>query len=133
MSAISSFVDSGTKAEPTHVMTGKAGEIRAVTHLLSLGYSIMDLNVKLGRDEIDIIAFDPEDRVVVFAEVKARLRRNSDFSPAMRFTFRKRRAMARAAQKWIAEKNFEGAFRIDAVLVTDGEVTGHYKEMAVDS
>lgn len=110
--------------------TGTSGELSALRYLFSLGYSILGRNVKLGRDEIDLVLWDPADAVVVFAEVKSRRRKTSDFSPALRLTHRKKHAMHRAARKWIVEKNFDGGFRIDAVLVADGAVTEHYKEIA---
>ena len=39
---------------------GKQGEEIAVTHLLKLGYIILDKNWRAGRNEIDIIAKDKD-------------------------------------------------------------------------
>lgn len=112
--------------------TGDDGEIAALGYLRARGYKILGRNVRLVKDEIDIIAFDPFDRCVVFAEVKARARKTSEYSPGMRLDARKKAAMSRAAQKWITKKNYHGGYRIDAILVADGKVMDHYKEIGSD-
>lgn len=112
--------------------TGDDGEIAAVGYLRERGYKILGRNVRMVKDEIDIIAYDPFDSCVVFAEVKSRAKRVSDYSPAMRLDARKKTAMARAAQKWITKKNYHGGYRMDAILVADGRVMDHYKQVASD-
>ncbi len=112
--------------------TGDDGEIAAVGYLRTRGYKILGRNVRLVKDEIDIIAYDPFDGCVVFAEVKSRARAVSDYSPAMRLNDRKRAAMSRAVQKWITKKNYHGGYRMDAILVADGKVMDHYKEIGAD-
>ena len=52
----------------TNTQKGKASEELAVSHLLSLGYSILKRNYRSGRSEIDILAMDQDELVVV--EVK---------------------------------------------------------------
>lgn len=111
---------------------GDEGEIAAAGYLRARGYKILGRNVKLVKDEIDIIAYDPFDSCVVFAEVKSRAKRVSDYSPAMRLDARKKTAMARAAQKWITKKNYHGGYRMDAILVADGRVMDHYKQIGAD-
>jgi len=112
--------------------TGDDGEIAATGYLRARGYKILGRNVRLVKDEIDIIAYDPFDGCVVFAEVKSRARAVSDYSPAMRLNGRKKAAMSRAAQKWIDKKNYHGGYRLDAILVADGRVMDHYKQVSSD-
>ena len=113
---------------PTH-RVGKRGEDLAVKFLTGRGYLVLHRNVRLGKDEIDIIAFDPADRVVVFAEVKARRRVSEDFLPEMNVTFGKRRCLVRAAKKWVDLTQYEGGWRLDVVCVAGGEVTAHYEDI----
>ncbi len=126
------FLDVLTDNRTPARRTGDDGEIAAVGYLRARGYRIIGRNVRLVKDEIDIIAFDPFDSCIVFAEVKSRARRVSDFSPAMRLDARKKSAMSRAAQKWITKKNYHGGYRMDAILVADGQVMDHYKEVFTD-
>lgn len=111
---------------------GDDGEIAAAGYLRMRGYKILGRNVRLVKDEIDIIAYDPFDGCVVFVEVKSRARAVSEYSPAMRLDARKRTAMSRAARKWITKKNYHGGYRLDAILVADGRVMDHYKEIGAD-
>lgn len=100
--------------------------------LHALGYEIWDTNVRMGRDEIDIVAYDPADQAVVFAEVKARKTIAKVFRPEMTAGKRKRHALCRAARRWIDEQEFRGGYRIDLVCVEAGEVTYHFKELEWD-
>jgi putative endonuclease len=53
-----------------HNELGKKGEQLAKEHLMAKGYSIIDLNFRAGKAEVDIIAKIGE--TYVFAEVKTR-------------------------------------------------------------
>ena len=44
-----------------HLTTGACGEEIAAGFLRHIGYDVRERNTKLGRDEIDIVEFDPED------------------------------------------------------------------------
>ncbi len=74
-----------------HLRVGREGELVAEEYLRSLGYRIYDRNVRISRDEIDLIVFDPEEKVMVFAEVKSRANFDSDFSPELGLTISKKR------------------------------------------
>ncbi len=114
-----------------HIAVGKAGEVIAEKFLRSLGYKIIDRNVKVGKhDEIDIIAFDRNDNVYVFAEVKTRSRSDVDFRPELNITFDKRTRMARAARRWMAERNEDIGYRLDVLCVVEGNVVDHFVEVA---
>ena len=43
----------------SHLKTGKKGEQIAANYLISIGYKIRGKNIRLSRDEIDILAYDP--------------------------------------------------------------------------
>jgi len=49
---------------------GRAGEALAAEHLLRLGFTIIERNVRTRHGEIDLIAFDGH--TLVFVEVKSR-------------------------------------------------------------
>jgi Holliday junction resolvase-like predicted endonuclease len=115
---------------PAHVRTGKWGETIARRHLLRRGFSIIGQNVFVGkRDEIDIVAYDPRDRAIVFVEVKTRSVESSDFEPELNLTQRKRRSISRAARRWVTERGYDGGYRLDLVCVAGGQVTEHYEDV----
>ncbi|MDD5751273.1 MAG: YraN family protein [Candidatus Peribacteraceae bacterium] len=110
---------------------GRQGEQAASSYLTSLGYEIRGLNVRVGaRDEIDILAFDPVDEVLVFAEVKARSRSDRDFRPELNVDRRKITALRRAARAWVDGHEYEGGYRIDLLSVTRNAVTEHFKQLS---
>lgn len=110
---------------------GQQGEQTAIRYLMSLGYEIRGHNVRIGlRDEIDILAFDPMDAVLVFAEVKTRSRRDKDFRPELNMDKRKMKAMRRAARLWVGKHEYEGGYRIDLLSIVGGKVTGHLQQLS---
>lgn len=116
---------------PAHVQTGKDGEEAARRHLSRLGYRILAYNARIGaHDEIDVIALDPADNVLVFVEVKTRSKDDPDYRPDLNITLTKRAAMSRAARQWVAEHEWQGGYRLDAVFVVEGRVKEHVQEIA---
>ena len=112
---------------------GRLGEDLACQYLQGLGFLLRGRNIRIGtHDEIDILAFDPEDRVLVFVEVKTRSRSDEYFRPEMNIDYRKTKALRRAARRWVADHAFEGGYRIDVVSVADGKVVGHIQELACE-
>ena len=99
-------------------------------HLLTSGYALLGRNVRIARDEIDLIVFDPMDGVIVFVEVKARTKSDPDFTPLLNFTEGKKAHIIRAAERWIADQKREWGWRIDLILVADGKVIDHMKDVA---
>ncbi|MFA7681563.1 MAG: YraN family protein, partial [Candidatus Peribacteraceae bacterium] len=95
-------------------------------------YRIYARNVRLQKDEIDIVAYDPQERSVVFAEVKTRARTSKDFRPELNITRAKKEHLLRAARAWVALHEYEGSFRLDLICVAEGQVIHHVKDMAVD-
>jgi putative endonuclease len=114
------------------IKVGQMGEDLATKFLKRLGYEIRDRNIRLGKDEIDILAYDPEDKVLVFVEVKTRKRSDVDYGPELDFHHRKKKRLKRAMDKWVAENNFDESYRLDLLCVVAGKVTQHFKEVLLD-
>jgi Holliday junction resolvase-like predicted endonuclease len=98
--------------------------------LQKLGYEIRGNNVRLGRDEIDLLAFDSGDSVLVFCEVKTRSKKSCDYPAEMSAGFRKCAKLRRSARRWIEEHEFDGGYRLDLICVEGGRVTEHVKELS---
>lgn len=120
------------KSVAPHVEAGRHGEHIAARFLRKIGYRVLQRNIRIGpKDEIDILAYDPEDDVFVFAEVKTRTR-ESEYLPELNITPEKKEAMARAARRWMTRFGGDRFHRLDVVCVTAGRVTAHYKEVECD-
>lgn len=111
---------------------GSTGEELAVQHLLQSGYEIRGRNIRLGRDEIDIVAYDPVDDVIAFVEVKSRKKDDVNYRPELNIDKRKRHAITRAARRWITENNFERGYRVDLICVTQGRIANHWKQIEIE-
>lgn len=93
---------------------GKKGEEIATRHLLKLGYIILDVNWRAGRNEIDLVARDKEFLVVV--EVKSRSS-DSFAEPADAVTRDKQQALIRAANAYVYKKNITLEVRFDIISI----------------
>lgn len=114
-----------------HIETGKRGEEAAEKYLKRCGYRIWDRNTRIGRrDEIDLVAYDPQENVLVFVEVKTRSVADDDRHPLANFTYKKRQSFQRAVRRWIARLEYEEAYRMDLICVVGGEVIEHIREVA---
>src|SRR5476651_2421351 len=97
-----------------HLDLGRKGELLAKTHLLNLGYEILDENWTYGKAEVDIIAY--KNSVIIFTEVKTRT--GSGFGQPEDFVDnRKQRLLADAADEYIYLMNHQGEVRFDIVSV----------------
>jgi putative endonuclease len=81
--------------------TGQRGEKIAQSVLIRKGFRIEALNWRAGRiGEIDIIAYHPVERILVFVEVKTR--KNTRFGiPAEAMTPRKQQQLLNLAQAYL--------------------------------
>lgn len=122
-----------SEEQASRLAAGRRGESAAVRYLEAKQYGILARNVRLGRDEIDIVAFDPRDCVLVFCEVKTRSRSDADYPALLNLTPKKRNAMARAARAFAADTQWGGGFRCDAVFVEAGKVAAHVEAVETDS
>ena len=120
-----------TGSRTTAQQAGDAAETLVADHLCALGWTVLARNVRLGRKEVDIVAFDPgPPGAVVIVEVRWRVRR--DFGlPEDTFDWRKR-AHLRAAVGRMLETGVlpdgralpAAALRVDLVVVEPPTASG---------
>lgn len=94
---------------------GKSGEQLASRFLRKKGYSILEMNYRTSRGEIDIIA--RIGKVLIFTEVKTR---KSDFleSPLAAVTSKKQRQISMVAQEYLNNNNlFDTEARFDVIAI----------------
>lgn len=103
-----------------HNELGKLGEDLAVQYLTDKGYEILERNWRNIHKEIDIIAKDGDDLVIV--EVKAR-QTDEYGEPDIAVTKRKQRMLIAAANAYIARKGLDVETRFDIISIVfkDGE------------
>lgn len=114
--------------------TGRLGELAARRRLDALGYAVLGVNVRCGRNEIDIVAQDGD--TVVFVEVRTRRSRRLG-APEESITAQKRRGMLTAAQCYLDKTDgWRRDWRIDIVAVeldrNDGVRTMRHIRNAVE-
>jgi putative endonuclease len=105
-----------------HIEFGARGELLAARHLERLGWRIVDRNVRVGRGELDIIAVDGDELVVV----EVRTRRIGKLSPSETTVGpHKIKTILKSARRYVEQVlSYDGNWRIDIVAVTvdaDGE------------
>jgi len=94
---------------------GQHGEDRASAFLSSLGYQILERNVRSRYGELDIVALDKD--VVVFVEVKTRVSDACGGGVEALHPF-KQRQIVRLAQAYIARREWEDrSARFDVVSI----------------
>lgn len=105
-------------ARPTSTARGREAESLAAAWLESRGWVILARNLRVGRDEIDLLGLDGATLVCV--EVRAR-RGGAMVSAGATVTSEKRRRLRRAALA-VAAAREQRDLRVDVVTVTDGTV-----------
>ncbi len=113
----------------SHLLLGKEGEAVALRYLMQKQYSVIDCNVRFGRDEIDIVAYDRAERMIVFVEVKTRSHNSSLYPIRTAVNGRKKRCLRRAISKWCIAHVYDGPSRLDVLCVHHGKVVEHLKEL----
>jgi len=98
-----------------HNLLGKKGEELAKEMLIKKGYSILETNWRFNKDEIDIIAKDGDEIVIV--EVKTR---STDFFgyPEDAVDEKKENFLIRATESYIETNNINVDTRFDIVAIT---------------
>lgn len=102
-----------------HNDIGMRGELTAQNFLLLHGFTILDINYRFDKAEVDIIAREHE--TLVFIEVKTRstLRYGEPYENVTR---KKQILMTLAANAYIDQTGWKGETRFDVVsIVTDNE------------
>jgi putative endonuclease len=104
--------------------TGRRGEDIAAAHLEAKGYRVLDRNYRFGREEVDVVAFQPtpanDGGVIVFVEVKARS--GDGFgAPEAAVDRAKQQAILRVAEAYLHERRLmPSPTRFDVVAVRFG-------------
>lgn len=99
---------------------GHKAERAAASYLEMRGFTILELNWRRPRAEIDIIA--RKDRVVYFVEVK--YRKNDNQGSGLDYiTGSKLQHMQRGAYYWVSETKYTGEFQLAAIEVAGPEFT----------
>lgn len=108
-----------------HIELGKKGEALARKLLLQKGYTILETNWRFEKDEIDIIALEGEELVVV--EVKTR---SSAYygHPEEAVGTQKEGFLIRGAEAFLEERNMDREVRYDivSVILNDREQQLHH-------
>ena len=97
-----------------HIALGKKGEEIAKIFLEEKGYEILETNWRHDKDEIDIIALDSEELVIV--EVKTR---STDFfgEPEESVGYFKENFLIRATEAYLEENNLDIDSRFDIISI----------------
>ena len=111
-----------------HNEFGRLGEEIAVRYLIGKGYKILERNWRDKHKEIDIIAMDGGELVIV--EVKIR-RDNSFGEPYMAVTRHKQRLLISAANSYIFRNRLNVSTRFDIISIVmkgDTPVIDHIED-----
>lgn len=111
---------------------GKDGEDAAVSYLQNIGYRIDGRNLRFGRYELDIVAFDPAQNMMVFVEVKTRAHSSDGYPIHAAMTGKKRDTTRRAVFRWGALHDYDGPGRIDLLCVQNERVIEHLYDLGSD-
>lgn len=95
--------------------TGDTAEHIARGYLEGKGYKILDTNWRISHLELDIVAQDGEELVIV--EVKSR-EGESFAHPTDALSDQKIKKIITAAEAWVLFHNWNGDTRFDLILVT---------------
>ena len=107
---------------------GKLGEELAVNYLIGKGYEILERNWRNIHKEIDIIAKDGKDLVIV--EVKTR-QTDEYGEPDIAVTKKKQRMLIAAANAYITRNNLDIETRFDIISIVfkdDAPVIEHIED-----
>jgi len=111
-----------------HNDIGKQGEEIAVKYLIDKGYEVLERNWHNVHKEIDIIAKDGEDLVIV--EVKTR-QSNENGDPDMAVTKHKQRMLIAAANAYIFKNRLDISTRFDIISIVlkgDNPIIDHIED-----
>ena len=97
---------------------GKMGEQMTARYLTDKGYIILEHNYRWGHLEIDLIALDGDELVIV--EVKSRAYDNI-LQPEAAVDHKKRQALIRLANEYVKSHNRKENVRFDIITVVSKE------------
>ncbi|MCL4209051.1 MAG: YraN family protein [Phycisphaeraceae bacterium] len=95
---------------------GDCGEHEAARWLAARGYRVLHRNLRVGKDEADLVMLDPDGRTVVIVEVKTR--RDDDVRPEENVHGRKRHRLNRLAAVLARRREYrDRPFRFDVIAI----------------
>ena len=98
---------------------GQFAEDLAAEYLLSLGWKVLDRNVRNEYGELDIVAFDTKTNPQELVIVEVRCRTIGKVQSSLdSIGYRKLRTLLRASQALIDKMEWSGFWRLDAIAVT---------------
>lgn len=103
------------KNRPSTRATGDSAERIARAYLETKGYEILDTNWRISHLELDIVARDGEEVVIV----EVRSREGEGFAhPTDAISPQKMKNIITAAEAWVLYHGWNGDTRFDLILVT---------------
>lgn len=100
---------------PDHLKKGRWGEDYALRYVKKLGWKVLDRNVRFKTGELDIVAVDGDELVVV----EVRLRSVGIVLPPDRTVGpRKLAKLVRSGSVYVEKNNWHGFWRIDLIALT---------------
>lgn len=105
---------------------GKIGEQMTAKYLTDKGYIILEHNYRRGHLEIDLIALDGDELVIV--EVKSRAYDNI-LQPEAAVDHKKRQALIRLANEYVKSHNRKENVRFDIITVVSKEGGAEIKHL----
>lgn len=113
---------------PEHLELGREGEDFAARELERMGWIIRARNVRVGHGELDIVAFDRDEMVIV--EVRSRTV-GLMMPPEASVGPQKLRKLIRTAKRYVQGARYDGNWRIDVAAVVEDR--GGAKQMELFS
>ena len=112
----------------TSVRRGAWGEDMAAAYLRRIGWRIVGRNVRPCKNdrrcELDIVAYVPRERRIVFVEVKTHLRHSSYAGRLWAIDRRKKANLLKACANWLMSKKWHENYRFDVVEVYGSDEGG---------
>lgn len=99
-----------------HNELGKWGEDEAALYLEDQGYVIVDRDWKMGRRDLDILAYTPDGNTLVVVEVKTRTGEKYQ-QPEEAVTRGKMRNLSIAANAYVKECQVDKELRFDVISI----------------
>lgn len=117
------------QASKANFKLGVQGEKRAVLFLKSKNIEIWDSNIEYGKNEIDLIGFDPKLKEIIFFEIKTRS--SVQFGdPSSAVNRDKIRSMTKVAQIYCQKRKLTFDYRFDILAITPDKIK-HYTNITM--
>lgn len=111
-----------------HISTGQIGEQIAKQFLTNQGYQVLETNWRFKHCEVDLIC--KKDNELIFVEVKTRTGKQFG-EPEESVTKKKQLLLAKAADEYIYQNQFDGEIRFDIIsilLSKDNNQIHHFED-----